>query len=68
MNTHVHFPPQGPWPVAKWRQQAIRFGRYLGLLPDPAPVTPPTRRQQLLAAQDQRRAEQRRAAALARHR
>ena len=65
MTMHAPFPHQALWPAAKWRQQAIRLGRYLGLIDEEAPILPPTRRQVLLAAQDQRRAEQR-AAQLAR--
>lgn len=57
LSTHAH-----------WRQQALRLGRYLGLIPEHAPVLPPTRRQQLMAAQDRRRAEQRHAAELTRGR
>lgn len=66
MTTHAQFPHHSPWLAAGLRQQAIRLGRYLGLIAEEAPVLPPTRRQQLLAAQDRRRAEQRRAAGLAR--
>ncbi|HEV2538327.1 MAG TPA: hypothetical protein VGU03_01350 [Frateuria sp.] len=68
MTINAHFTTHSPWPAAKWRQQAIRFGRYLGLIPDEIPAMPPTRRQLLMAAQDRRRAEQRRAAELARSR
>jgi hypothetical protein len=68
MTTHAHVPNPTPWSAPRWRQQAIRLGRYLGLIPDEAPVVPPTRRQLLIAAQDRRRAEQRRAAELARSR
>jgi hypothetical protein len=69
MTTHAQFTTHSPWPAAKWRQQAIRLGRYLGLIPDEIPAAvPPTRRQLLMAAQDRRRAEQRRAAELARSR
>jgi hypothetical protein len=68
MTTHAQFPNHPLWPAAKWRQQAIRLGRYLGLIPDQAPALPPTRRQQLLAAQDRRRAEQRRAMEMSRSR
>jgi len=68
MNTHAQIPHHSLWPAGKWRQQALRLGRYLGLITEEAPALPPTRRQQLLAAQDQRRAEQRRATELARGR
>jgi len=69
MNTHAQLPLHTSWPAAKWRQQAIRLGRYLGLIPEQAPILPPpTRRQQLLAEQDRRRAEQRRMAELGRAR
>ncbi|HEV2621877.1 MAG TPA: hypothetical protein VGU65_07305 [Frateuria sp.] len=68
MTIHAQFTTHSSWPAAKWRQQAIRLGRYLGLVPDEAPAVPPTRRQVLMAAQDRRRAEQRRAAELARSR
>lgn len=68
MTTHAQFTSHSPWPAAKWRQQAVRLGRYLGLIPDEVPALPPTRRQLLMAAQDRRRAEQRRAAELARSR
>lgn len=64
MTTHAQLPHHSLWPAGKWRQQAMRLGRYLGLIPDQAPVLPPTRRQQLLAEQDRRRAEQRRMAGL----
>jgi len=66
MNTHARPSDQPLWPAARWRQQALRLGRYLGLLADETPVLPPTRRQLLLAAQDRRRAESRRMADLAR--
>jgi hypothetical protein len=66
MTTHARLPEQPLWPATHWRQQAIRLGRYLGLLADEAPALPPTRRQLLLAAQDRRRAESRRLAELAR--
>jgi len=66
MNTHASFSTHAPWPMTKWRQQALRLGRYLGLIPEEAPVLPPTRRQQLIAAQDRRRAEQRRVMDMAR--
>ncbi|NUO72711.1 MAG: hypothetical protein HOQ10_08355 [Frateuria sp.] len=68
MTTHAQLPTHTPWPAPKWRQQAIRLGRYLGLVAEEAPVAPPTRRQLLIAAQDRRRAEQRRAEELARGR
>lgn len=69
MTTHAQLPHHFPlWPAAKWREQAIRLGRFLGLVAGETPVLPPTRRQLLLAAQDRRRAEQRRAAELARSR
>ncbi|MCX7514635.1 hypothetical protein [Frateuria sp. STR12] len=68
MNSHAQLPHHSVWPAGKWRQQAIRLGRYLGLIPNEAPIMPPTRRQLLLAAQDRRRAEQRQAAELARAR
>jgi hypothetical protein len=66
MNTRARPSVQPLWPATQWREQAIRLGRYLGLLPDAAPVLPPTRRQLLLAAQDRRRAESRRAADMTR--
>ncbi|MBP1473268.1 hypothetical protein J7I44_03100 [Frateuria sp. MAH-13] len=66
MTTHAQLPHHSVWPTTRWRQLALRLGRQLGLIPEQAPVVPPTRRQQLLAAQDRRRAEQRRAAELAR--
>jgi hypothetical protein len=66
MTTHAPFSPTHAWPAGKWRQQALRLGRYLGLLAEEAPIPPPTRRQQLMAEQDRRRAEQRRAAAMPR--
>lgn len=68
MTTHAQFTSPSPWPASRWRQQAVRIGRYLGLIPDEIPAVPPTRRQLLMAAQDRRRAEQRRAAELARGR
>lgn len=57
MNTHAPYSPHASWPATHWRQQIIRLGRYLGLLPEQAPILPPTRRQLLIAAQDRRRAE-----------
>jgi hypothetical protein len=68
MTTHAQFTSHSAWPATRWRQQAIRIGRYLGLIPDEVPAVPPTRRQLLMAAQDRRRAEQRHAAELARTR
>lgn len=68
MTTHASYSSHAVWPAPKWRQQVIRLGRYLGLLPEQAPIVPPTRRQQLIAAQDRRRAEQRRAVEMARGR
>lgn len=68
MTTHAKLSRHGFWSLARCREQALRLGRYLGLVPERAPALPPTRRQQLLAAQDRRRAEQRRSAELARFR
>lgn len=68
MSTHAQFPSHALWPATRWRQHALRLGRYLGLLAEEAPALPPTQRQLLMAAQDRRRAEQRRAAELARTR
>jgi hypothetical protein len=68
MTTHAQLPHPSLWPATRWRQQAIRLGRFLGLVATEAPALPPTRRQLLLAAQDRRRAEQRRMAELARDR
>lgn len=66
MTTHAPLPASRLWSTDTWRKQALRFGRYLGLVAEEAPARPLTRRQQLLAAQDRRRAEQRRAMELAR--
>jgi hypothetical protein len=68
MNTHAQFSIHSSWPATRWRQQAIRLGRYLGLVAQEAPIVPPTRRQLLLAEQDRRRAEQRHMADQARRR